>query len=238
VLEHAATALLDKQVFANGDLDHLPADLFILINEAGAAEIGRDFRDKLVTHNLAYVDKDKVAHPLLLSMTSVGDVATKIAYPGAEVLSFNRTKTQPITPTDEFGQTNTFTYNVVTAANMLPLQSHEIVPFDPKKTCTVPIPPVNPAYCMNPLSAVPNTTPYWIMQMPQVFVPDHSAVFQDYLLTLIGSVMQHSGIVDRPSNRSITPLNQKRQFAPPPQLTQQVTQPGTRPSRPHLERTK
>ncbi len=47
---------------------------------------------------------------------------------------------------------------------------------------------------MNRIDGALNTTPYWIMQLPQAFVPDHSQVFQDYLLTLIGAVDSRAGL--------------------------------------------
>jgi pimeloyl-ACP methyl ester carboxylesterase len=233
VLEHAATTLLHDQVIAKGDIEHLPADLFVLINEAGAAAIARPFIEELLDQKLVYYSPQRQPMPLLLSMTSVGDVATKIAYPGGEILSVNRTKTEDIKPPDQFGQKNTLIYNIVTAANMLPLQSHEIIPYDQNKPCNLQIPPGNPAYCMNALPPpTPNTTPYWIMQLPQIFVPDHSSVFQDYLLTLIGSIMQHATLANcQPPNTGIAPRKQKVPLpqAPPP--------PETPPSgRPHLER--
>ena len=40
-----------------------------------------------------------------------------------------------------------------------------------------------------------NQTPYWIMQLPQIFVPDHSSVFQDNLLELIRTVLRGSNLM-------------------------------------------
>lgn len=222
VLEHAATELLDEQIAKAtpkpGDQERradvtLPADLFVLINEAGAASIGLPFLKKLKLGEAEYtrvVEGQKRLCPLLLSMTSTGDVATKFAYPGGEFLSFNRPKTTPLSPTDTFGQSSTLPYNLLTAANMVALQSHHIVPLTGIKICDgsglIPIRLAGTqSYCMEPLdtSLSRNKTPYWIMQLPQVFVPDHSSVFQDYLLNLITDVLIYEGVITRPSHSRV-----------------------------------
>jgi pimeloyl-ACP methyl ester carboxylesterase len=192
VLEHAAIQLLEKQLAKSAES---PADLFILLNEAGAAAIGRPFLMDLVNKKVTYNDQNKHPHPLLLSMTSTGDVATKFAYPGGEYISFKRPATDQYPVIDKFGQQNTLPYNLLTAANMIALQSHQIV------QCTAPAADglqitltAKTSYCMNPITdGRLNTTPYWIMQLPQVFVPDHSSVFQIYVLKLVSAVL---GVAD------------------------------------------
>ena len=41
------------------------------------------------------------------------------------------------------------------------------------------------------------------MQLPQVFVPDHSAVFQDYLLNLITDVLIYEGVITQPNLKRV-----------------------------------
>ena len=195
VLERAATTLIEEQL--NQREPEAPADLFVLINEAGAAAIARPFLLEL-NGKFIYNDPGGHPHPLLLSMTSTGDVATKIAYPGGEYLSFNRPATEKYSPPDAFGQNTTLPYNLLTAANMIALQSHQIVPFISDSSCDLKI-PLNKkiSYCMNPIPQNRlNQTPYWIMQLPQVFVPDHSSVFQSNLLKLISAVLEQSTVTD------------------------------------------
>ena len=201
VLERAATTLLQEQL-ANSAAS--PAELFLLLNEAGAAAIGIDFLRQLHREKVTYNDNDHHPHPLLLSMTSTGDVATKFAYPGAEFLSYKREKTTIYPVTDEFGQQNSLPYNILTAANMVALQNHQIVP------CTTPSAnglkitlTAKSSYCMNPVAGALNTTPYWIMQLPQVFVPDHSSVFQAYMLKLIAAILQDSEVTSCTGNKRL-----------------------------------
>jgi hypothetical protein len=208
VLEHAATGLIQEQVDANCSADQTgkcqidpPADLFLLINEAGAAAIARPFLREIQVKSITYTDNGGRAYPLLISMTSTGDVLTKFAYPGGEFLSFNRPKTEKISPPDPFGQTSTLPYNLLTAANMIALQSHSIEPWKSGLECELPIQlSATKYYCMNAIKSEDsgvrprNQTPYWIMQLPQIFVPDHGAVFQDYLLSLMEAVMFYGGL--------------------------------------------
>src|SRR5262249_16712290 len=134
------------------------------INEAGAAAIARPFLMDLMQLGVTFSDPmTNRPHPLLLSMTSEGDVATKFAYPGGELLSFKRPATETYTPPDQFGQSSSLPYNLLTAANMIALQSHQIVPATPNSDCDLPIPLTGmKSYCMNAIRQNRiNTTPYW-----------------------------------------------------------------------------
>ena len=212
VLEHAATALLQERFDAvstesqstERTIIDPPADLFVLINEAGAASIAKPFLDRLKSSGLTYncITNNKSGEcPLILSMTSEGDLATKFAYPGGEVFSWNRPPT-PKHPVDQWGQDTDTPYELITAANFVALQSHSIDKLSNAQRdtseciVTVRLPAKN-NYCMHSLRIAsdpeslknhPNDTPYWLMQLPQVFVPDHGTVFQDTFLRLLDQV--------------------------------------------------
>ncbi len=199
VLERVATKLLREQLSDPDPEAATPADLFVLVNEAGAAAIARPFLFDLADKGVTYNDPSGHAHPLLLSMTSTGDVATKFAYPGGEFVSAKRPPPEKYSQPDRFGQTSSLPYDLLTAANMIALQSHQIVPAAATQpACDLKIPlTTEQQYCMNALRQNRlNQTPYWIMQLPQVFVPDHSSVFQDYLLNLIAAVTGDSNLTD------------------------------------------
>jgi len=241
VLEHVATALLEKQLGKSEKDKEIPspADLFVLLNEAGAAAIGRPFLMDLADKGVTYIDPEtQRPHPLLLSMTSTGDIATKLAYPGGEYFSFKRSPPESYadktSPVDRFGQEDSLPYDLLTAANMIALQSHQIVPYLSNAACDLPIyrgSNMTPWYCMNAIRQNRlNTTPYWIMQMPQVFVPDHSSVFQDYLLQLISAVIGDSGLAKCPTAPRLAP--------PPPQPGRAQPPPPPAPGRPRLQRSK
>lgn len=201
-LERAATKLLQEQLAKSAES---PADLFILLNEAGAAAIGRPFLMELSDQGVTYNDQRNRPHPLLLSMTSTGDVATKFAYPGGEYLSFKRPVTENYSPPDRFGQASTLPYNLLTAANMIALQSHRIVSCTSPATDGLAITLTSrTSYCMTPITdGRLNKTPHWIMPLPQVFVPDHSSVFQMNLLKLISAVLGDADVTSCGATRSL-----------------------------------
>lgn len=212
VLEHAVTALL-QDVFNTIPQSSLsqpvidvypPADLIVLINEAGAASIAMPFLERLKAAGVSYrcdIRGLNQACPLILSMTSEGDLATKFAYPGGEFLSFNRPSTVKYSTVDQWGQGSSLPYDLITAANFTALQNYSIdkvIQADSSCFIAVGIPPKE-TYCMHalpnpqhqpPLAKYPNTTPYWLMQLPQIFVPDHGTVFQPAFLELIDGAAQ------------------------------------------------
>jgi pimeloyl-ACP methyl ester carboxylesterase len=198
VMERVATKLIREQLQKPGPGGESPADLFVLLNEAGAAAIARPFLMDLGDQGVTYNDSGGHPHPLLLSMTSTGDVATKFAYPGGEFISFNRPATQKYSSPDRFGQESTLPYNLLTAANTIGLQSHQIVQLSSGAPCDLKIPLTSSAsYCMNAIRQNRlNQTPYWIMQLPQVFVPDHSDIFQYNLLKLLSAVLEESAVTN------------------------------------------
>jgi len=213
VLEHAATALLQGafNTIPQSSLSqpvinvYPPADLIVLINEAGAASIAMPFLERLKAAGVSYrcdiSGLNDQPCPLILSMTSEGDLATKFAYPGGEFLSFNRPPTEKYPETDQWGQSSSLSYDLITAANFIALQNYSIdkvaragsscyiaVSISPKETyCMHALP--NPEH-PPPLARYPNTTPYWLMQLPQVFVPDHGTVFQPAFLELVNKAAQ------------------------------------------------
>jgi hypothetical protein len=212
VLEEAATQLLMETfhqlpreqvtmhcpVEAGGGPDCVrvtpPADLIVLINEAGKAQIGMPFLDFLQKNHVGYfcreskrdsVQPDLKRCPLLLTMTSEGDWTTKLAYPGGEFLSPTRPKKQTYGQPDGWGQGSSLPYDIVTAGNFIALQSHRIDTTTSECFVTVGVTGKPPSqYCMHAITSL-NTTPHWIMQLPQYFVPDHGTVFQPAFLQLL-----------------------------------------------------
>jgi hypothetical protein len=221
VLERAATALLQdafksipRSEFSTPVIDvYPPADLIVLINEAGAASIGMPFLDRLKAAGVSYTcntrdpaypndltkERKDIPCPLLLSMTSEGDLATKFAYPGGEFFSTRRPSTEKYSKPDQWGQGSSLPYNLITAANFIALQNHSIDKVaQADASCFVVVhPSPKESYCMHSLpnsahspqdpALYPNGTPYWSMQLPQVFVPDHGTVFQPSFLELLNS---------------------------------------------------
>lgn len=128
-------------------------------------------------------------------------MATKFAYPSGEFLSFNRPTTHKYAQLDPWGQGSSLPYDLITSGNFIALQNRSIdkvAQVDSSCYISVSTSPKE-TYCMHalpnaqhqpPLTQNPNTTPYWLMQLPQVFVPDHGTVFQSSFLELLNRAAQ------------------------------------------------
>jgi hypothetical protein len=188
-----------------------PADMILLLNEAAPASQGAPFIKELLKLKVQYTDGTK-KFPLIASMTSEGDPATKIAFPGGEYISPNRPPTENCNTgldadcqggLDTFGQKTSLPYNLLTTANMVGLQSHEFVQVGSLAKCThvsMSLHRNKDFYCIQPLPdsvQVANTTPYWVMQMPEAFVPDHGSIFRDQVITVIRAILAYEGIISR-----------------------------------------
>jgi hypothetical protein len=200
---------LIKQVTPGSPL-RAPADMIMFLNEAQEARRSRPLLDSM-TMSLPPQDhcQDMLAAPLILSISSTGDSATRAFFPFGQFISrpFRRLN----------GSSRSEYYH--TTAHLAELQSHVIITTK-KDEHERPLiaeadKPILDA-CLHPLSAdlsnlsgVPaeytvverpnsrNRTPYWVMQMPPSIVPDHSTiftpVFRNFLITL---VMQTRAVPD------------------------------------------
>jgi len=202
VLERAVTQALVERIeeaetatsTAAGEF-RFPADLVVFLNEAGPALQAKQLLDTLYREGAEFSTEAGQRDPLLLSLTSKGDTATHLAFPGGQALSLYKVSLRKYLATgsdkaapDEFGIADQRTYYLHTAANTDALQSHVIGRQDD--------PAVKAAlaegkaiyatadlgggrkFLIVPKAAARNTTPYWIMQMPGEFVPDHSTIFR------------------------------------------------------------
>lgn len=243
VLERAARRIFNEQItaLAPGAATNPAADLVVLLNEAGPASQAAPFIEKLINEHIEFSANGR-RYPLIASMTSKGDPATKIAFPGGEFVSPSRPVTIPFPNLDTFGQKTSTPYNLLTAANMIALQSHDVVPLQPAESCPAsdiafPLHDSRDSYCIQRKAASPqvaNTTPYWIMQLPQVFVPDHSSVFRDEVITLISALLADRGWISPNAVNSIQLKSAARGILappPPPQLA-----PAPPPAKPMLRK--
>ena len=189
VLERAVTqALVERiaQAGEGGDGIQFPADLVVCLNEAGPALEAKQLLDLLWREHLGFSTRGGEQHPLLLSMTSEGDTATHLAFPGGQALSLLKVDLRKYDPPgDEFGITDQTSYYLHTTANTEALQSHVIAPTpNPTVDCTKPgvytcaTIPGGKTYTVSQKAGAKNTTPYWAMQMPVEFVPDHTNIFR------------------------------------------------------------
>jgi hypothetical protein len=152
--------------------------------------------------------------PLFLSISSVGDIATRFGLfvghgPTAidrQLKGSWRTYDHPDIPT----VTSQQTYFLSTTAHMQVLQSHLIVENNPQalKQC-------GPLYSPTPVVLTTgqqyvicekpdrwNDTPYWAMEMPATIVPDHSGIFNLNFMALLDKFLPTAEEMRNPAARS------------------------------------
>jgi hypothetical protein len=142
--------------------------------------------------------------PLLLSITSTGDVATKFAFPAGQWISPHRPKLNKIEPPDVFGIESDKTYYLLTTANTVALQNHlfqqrpaDSLDTTPSGAYSTVCVSKNMIFDYLPLDPSPrNNTPYWVSQLPQVFVPDHGEVFGFQFMNLISTFLLQARVME------------------------------------------
>jgi hypothetical protein len=191
VLERAVTQALVERIdeAERRDSRHdvqFPADLVVFLNEAGPAIQAKQLLDILYRKHAEFTGNGR-PQPFLLSMTSKGDTATHLAFPGGQALSLFKVSLRAYPPQgDEFGVANQKSYYLNTAANTAALQSHVIgLDSDPdvqrakaNGTVYATVPVDGKTFYVVPKGGAKNTTPYWMMQMPVEVVPDHTTIFR------------------------------------------------------------
>jgi hypothetical protein len=211
VLERAVTQALVERIDdaeesgAASEGFFFPADLVVLLNEAGPALQAKQLLDLLWRRQAEFKSRGN-NQPLLLSMTSKGDTATNLAFPGGQALSFLKVDLRKYFQTDperhgpdEFGVVDQASYYLHTAANTEALQSHVIgrkddsevqkaLADDHKVYLSVTV--GNEDFVVIPKARARNTTPYWVMQMPVEFVPDHTTIFRPEFDALLKAFLQ------------------------------------------------
>ena len=211
VLETALSETLAQTVLEarqTGTPIRWPADLIVLINEAQEATRSYQLIESLMA-NVAdreqcrpagATEKEKPEQaqaPIIVSVSSTGDTATRVAFPGAQTLArpFNSLRHYP-----EGGnavgiksQTSMF---FKTTAHMREFQSHVVGRTDDPaiaealKACAPLLVTTLEGVTLNPddFAAAPryvlvekpesrNRTPYWVFHIPPEIVPDHSTIF-------------------------------------------------------------
>ncbi len=204
------------------------ADLVVLINQAAPAATAvtllSQYREDLQKVNLlrppreskcagdnASQDCKSLTRPLILSISSATDLATKAVLPIAETIS--PPPNRPPAPAQEILPAGLTPKKVLTtaAAHTPQLYSHQII------QCTgndcspclkldkfyIPVAITLPAYapgnttgedqsikyCVVRDYKAWNRTPYWIFEIPPAIVPDHSTIFTDRFTDFVTSFL-------------------------------------------------
>ncbi len=211
LLERAIAQVLVGEVVTSDDKDTLevPVDFVLLFNEAAPALLARQLVEVFAHHRIKVYRVDdkgnRVERPLLISITSTADWATRFAYPignafGAVSRRFRKYGPEHCSPSGSqkeyykrtAGHVPALHTHIVTATPLPkgaqpaegvriefdPDSGRRKVSFDGKKN--------NYTIRRSPQSF--NDTPYWIMQVPPSMSNGHSDIFNfdtDRLLTAL-----------------------------------------------------
>ncbi len=211
LLERAIAQVLVGEVVTSDDEDALEVsiDLVVLLNEAAPALLARQLVEVFAQHRIKVYRVDdkgnRVERPLLISITSTADWATRIAYPmgkafGAAFGSFRKYGSERCSPGASQKE-----YYKRTAGHVPALHTHIItatplpkgaqpaegvrIEFDPDSgRRKVSFDGKKHSYTIRRSAQSFNDTPYWIMQMPASMSGSHSDIFNfdtDRLLTAL-----------------------------------------------------
>jgi hypothetical protein len=216
------------------------ADLVVLINQAAPADhavtLLSQFRNEVEKVRLRWpasrpgCTQDDLSpdcgrsHPLLLSISSTSDLATKTILPIAETISPPKDRPRVLSPgtvlPDGLDVKKVFT---TAAAHTPQLHSHNLIPCNKPEDCApcdrndnaddIPISVMLPAYapgndtrgdkplryCLLPDSNAWNRTPYWIFQIPPQVVPDHGTIFTNRFRDFLTAFMPPPEVFMQPT---------------------------------------
>jgi hypothetical protein len=223
VMERTLTQAMVEMILENKDhLDRVGSsmpDLTVLLNEAGPATESKEFLNFLYREQIVYADDTGKEHPFFLSLTSTGDWATHILFPVGQFLGKKSLNTRKYDEADEFGEKDQNNYFLHTTANSARLTNYTVTaPDSGSSPCADPytsvtLPNVQLRKAELPKEKLRNAersgktyyvckdqqpkqdTPYWAMQIPTEFVPDHSTVFKPELRALLEAFLRpHLGL--------------------------------------------
>jgi hypothetical protein len=204
VIRGTGTGTVNRQ--HDAEESRIWADLVVFVNSAAAASEGKQLLNFLKERAASYTSKIYGAadeykrtqeRPLLVSISSIGDSATRFLLPIGHGPSYiNRALNgswRTYAPADPPEVTSQSSYYLSTTAHMPVLQSHVIVEIKkggPVSDCPAPYATPFPVttgqtyqVCEKPKRW--NDTPYWAMEMPTTIVPDHNGIFNENFIALL-----------------------------------------------------
>ncbi len=226
ILERSVTQAMVGEVLGSDRAleEGLPADLVVLINPAAKSIEAKQFVEALDRSHIELyrtrADGTRTKIPLMVSITSSADLATRWAFPAGTWVSsigknFHRYRADACL---EFPRQRSF-YTRTPGHNKA-LVSHEVTAeplpaeqgassvsdlgrgliqteFDPIAEETVfSFNGDKNRFTVRRLSQAVNGTPYWIMQVPRQLIPGHSGFFTEDTLRLIAAIIDMSGAVE------------------------------------------
>ena len=233
ILERALTqslvgSLLGPSVAGSVEL---PADLTVLINPAAKSIQAKQFVEMLDHSRIGLYRTDREGNrhrvPLMVSVTSSADLATRWAFPlGTQMSAIGKNF-------HKYGEDSCLQFKgqrsfyVRTPGHNAALISHEVTAeplpsgarpasleqvgsewlesdFDPISGRQVfSFNGSEHRFTVRPLTGAVNGTPYWIIRVPRQLIPGHSGFFTADTLRLIGSMVVVSGLLEEESSVEI-----------------------------------
>ena len=181
-----------------------PADLVVYVNSANDSFHAKEMIELLKRSSVTIGrTPGNPVGPLFLSVTSVGDLATKIAFPVGQNLS-TLTKSfreydQPAAGQRIPSQRDFFTH---TAGHLPYLFSHEVTqnsstePECKSAGDVVRFFTAGHCYELRPKSVRWNDSPYWVTTVPSAIIPDHNQIFTTPFVQMLTEVIEHYEVVD------------------------------------------
>jgi hypothetical protein len=199
VMENAiCKALLGALFRKEGESVDSPSDLIVLINPACEASGAKQFidileRNKVIVEMGGEQGKDELPFPILVSITSVGDLATKRAFPIGQyivnVLKAFRPYTNPPPglPSQRYLHSHT-------AGHVTYFHNFEVQPISGrdinKEKLEFSFKNGQRKYKIVPKDSDRNRLPFWLMQVPKEIVPDHSNIFTEAFENMLSALLR------------------------------------------------
>ena len=225
ILESAITQAMVGELLGNDDsLRDFPADLVVLINPAAKSIQAKQFIGMLDRSHLEVYrtapDGTRHKAPLMVSITSSADLATRWAFPAGTWVSgigknFHKYPADSCLQfpkqrsfyTQTPGHNDALVSHEVTAAPLAPGQQPASLTAGRAGLVDTEFDPVagqyvfsfngdGYRYTVRALTGAPNNTPYWIMRVPRQLIPGHSGFFTADTLRLIAALIDVSGAVE------------------------------------------
>jgi hypothetical protein len=209
---------------APGPEAEFPADLVVLLNPASASVHAKQLVDLLIRKGIRLYRVDaagkRYERPLLISVTSVADTATRVAFPMGTTLGTLGRRYRDYGPEFCSPGVSQRTFQRQTAGHTEVLHSH-IVTTAPRATpaapgelglrvdtdpatqqITISFDGENQRVTIAKKLLTLNDTPYWIMRVPKSLIPDHSDIFRPDTIRMLAALARATGVV-APDTRTV-----------------------------------
>ncbi|MDH3671036.1 MAG: hypothetical protein OES46_07695 [Gammaproteobacteria bacterium] len=216
--------LVSSTVGAEAGRLNFPIDLVMLINPASSSLRAKQLIEVFARDRSKVYQEDKQGkryeRPLMISVTSTTDVATRVLYPMGTSLGliFTRFRTygsefcSPTAKQRQFylytGGHNKILHSHVVTAKSLPKRDgagNELAlqfGYDPAaQEETISFNGRKHRFTMKKKRGALNDTPYWITNVPRSLIPDHSDIFGVNTIRLMSALVQSTGALE-PDSRT------------------------------------